>query len=160
MKTTIIRVVLIILLVLTFILIFNFSNQNGTTSGGVSRRVSKILIDIFPWTRNLNEETKNDLVEKSQFCVRKTAHVSIYTVVGILLMSLMNTYEVSNRYRFLVTIFIGASYAGLDEFHQWFIPGRSASVIDVGIDSCGVLLGSLLVFVTYILKIKRRGFKS
>ena len=86
--------------------------------------------------------------------------MSIYTVVGILLMSLMNTYEVSNRYRFLVTIFIGASYAGLDEFHQWFIPGRSASVIDVGIDSCGVLLGSLLVFVTYILKIKRRGFKS
>ena len=72
MKTTIIRVVLIILLVLTFILIFNFSNQNGTTSGGVSRRVSKILIDIFPWTKNLNEETKNDLVEKSQFCVRKT----------------------------------------------------------------------------------------
>ena len=128
----------------------------------MSKLKCSIVEDLMPLYIEdlLNEETKNDLVEKSQFCVRKTAHVSIYTLVGILLMSLMNTYEVSNRYRFLITVFIGASYAGLDEFHQWFIPGRSASVIDVGIDSCGVLLGSLLVFVTYILKIKRRGFKS
>lgn len=36
-------------------------------------------------------------------------------------------------------------YASSDELHQSFVPGRSASVIDVGIDSIGAGLGLLWV---------------
>ncbi len=32
-------------------------------------------------------------------------------------------------------------YAASDEFHQSFVPGRGDSIIDVGIDSIGSLLG-------------------
>jgi VanZ family protein len=39
---------------------------------------------------------------------------------------------------------IGVCYAGLDEFHQSFVPGRAALVMDVGFDSCGVFVGALL----------------
>jgi VanZ family protein len=34
-------------------------------------------------------------------------------------------------------------YAATDEFHQSFVPGRSARVMDVGIDTLGALLGLL-----------------
>ncbi len=35
-------------------------------------------------------------------------------------------------------------YAGLDEWHQSYVPGRSASLSDVGVDTCGIFLGLVL----------------
>ena len=41
-------------------------------------------------------------------------------------------------------------YATTDEFHQLFVPGRTGRLLDIGIDSCGALLGSLiLLFFVY-----------
>ena len=40
---------------------------------------------------------------------------------------------------------IGTAYAVTDEFHQYFVPGRSCEVRDMLIDSCGVLVGVLIV---------------
>ena len=41
-------------------------------------------------------------------------------------------------------------YANTDEFHQLFVPGRTGRLLDIGIDSCGALLGSLiLLFFVY-----------
>lgn len=34
-------------------------------------------------------------------------------------------------------------YAATDEFHQLFVPGRGAWIVDVGIDGAGALLGLL-----------------
>ena len=39
------------------------------------------------------------------------------------------------------------SYAGLDEYHQGFVAGRGPSLIDVGIDSLGVLTGIFIVLI-------------
>ena len=44
-----------------------------------------------------------------------------------------------------VSICVGLLYAISDETHQYFIPGRQASPIDVGIDTCGVITGILIV---------------
>jgi VanZ family protein len=38
-------------------------------------------------------------------------------------------------------------YAATDEFHQSFVPGRSAQVKDVGIDALGALVGLLLALI-------------
>ena len=35
-------------------------------------------------------------------------------------------------------------YAATDEFHQLFVPGRGAWIVDVGIDGVGALLGLLI----------------
>ena len=150
MKITIFRIIMLILLAITFISIFNFSNQDGQTSGGLSRKVARKIVDVFPYTKNLKEETKNKIVEKSQPIIRKGAHLSIYTLVGILIMSFISTYKIHLKYKFLISILVGLVYAGLDEIHQSFIPGipgRTASIIDVGIDTSGVLLGIILVVV-------------
>lgn len=147
MKKILFRITTLILLVLTFISIFNFSNQDGQASSGVSRKVAKKIIDIYPYTKNLNEENKNQIVEKIQPIIRKGAHLSIYTLVGILMMSFISTYNIKLKYRFLISILVGLVYASSDEIHQSFIPGRNASIIDVGIDTSGVLLGIILVLI-------------
>ena len=114
---------MLILLALTFISIFNFSNQDGQTSGGLSRKVARKIVDVFPYTKNLKEETKNKIVEKYQPIIRKGAHLSIYTLVGIFIMSFISTYKIHLKYKFLISILVGLVYASSDEIHQSFILG-------------------------------------
>jgi VanZ family protein len=45
--------------------------------------------------------------------------------------------------------------ASADEFHQSFLPGRTSSPVDVGIDMCGALLAQLLI-LTVMPRITRR----
>ena len=56
--------------------------------------------------------------------------------------------------RFLAALLTAAVYAATDEFHQYFIPGRSAAVIDVCIDTLGALIGLAILFFT--LKVVRK----
>ena len=138
---------MLILLGLTFKSIFNFSNQDGKASSGLSRKVARKIVDVFPYTKNLSEKTKNKIVEKTQPIIRKGAHLSIYTLVGIFIMSFISTYKIHLKYKFLISILVGLVYASSDEIHQSLIPGRTASIIDVGIDTAGVFLGIILVLI-------------
>jgi VanZ family protein len=47
----------------------------------------------------------------------------------------------------LITLIIAVSYAGLDEWHQSFVPVREPRVRDVLIDSTGALLAQVLVWI-------------
>ncbi|MDH3980911.1 MAG: VanZ family protein, partial [Gammaproteobacteria bacterium] len=47
-----------------------------------------------------------------------------------------------------------ALYGVLDEFHQSFVPGRNADVLDVLADASGALLGAGLLFFT----VRKLGF--
>ena len=147
MKRTLFRITMLILLGLTFMSIFNFSSQDGKVSSGLSKKVARKMVDVFPYTKNLSEKTKNKIVEKTQPIIRKGAHLSIYTLVGIFIMSFISTYKIHLKYKFLISILVGLVYASSDEIHQSFIPGRTASIIDVGIDTAGVFLGIILVLI-------------
>ena len=124
MARTIFRIILIILLCLTFFQIFQFSNENSTKSSSRSREVMRKIVDIFPYTKNLSEKTKTKIVEKSQPIIRKLAHFSIYTLVGILIMAFVSTYKLLLWKKFGISIFVGLIYAISDEFHQSFIPRK------------------------------------
>jgi VanZ family protein len=39
--------------------------------------------------------------------------------------------------RLLLVLALAIAYALLDEFHQFFVPGRSASLIDAAVDAAG-----------------------
>lgn len=147
MKRILFRITMLICLGLTFVSIFKFSSQDGQTSSGLSRKVARKIIDVFPYTRSLSENTKIKIVEKSQPIIRKGAHLSIYTLVGILIMSFISTYKLHLKYKFSISILVGLIYAISDEIHQSFTPGRTASPIDVGIDTFGVFLGIIIVLI-------------
>lgn len=147
MKKEITRLIFFILTISTFVTIFIFSNQNGEESGETSRGFTKMIIDVLPITKNLEEERKVELIEKTQTCIRKLAHFSIYTVAGINLMGFINTYErLNQKNKIALVLLIGIAYAISDEFHQMFTGGRTPAIGDVFIDSMGILFG-LTIFV-------------
>ena len=150
-KTNILRAILIILLLATFIRIFCFSNQNGTQSSGVSRKVTEIVTSNIKKVQNMPKNEKELFLEHTEKIIRKLAHFSIYTVVGLLMMSLMSTYKLKQNKRIWTSLMVGVLYASSDEIHQYFVPGRSAIVFDVMIDSAGVCLGiCIVIFVLWI----------
>ena len=144
-RINIIRGILLIMLMGTFGIIFGFSNQNGETSGGLSRKVTEFIVEINPFNKNITEEQKELQIENLHPKIRKLAHFSIYTLVGILLMSLCMTYKLKNIKRFFISLIFGIIYATTDEIHQLFIQGRSGNFIDVLIDTSGVLFGIILI---------------
>lgn len=143
----IIRAIIILLLIGTFIIIFGFSNQDGEKSGSISEKVTKWIVDINPITKNLPEEEKQIEVENMHTFIRKLAHFSIYTVVGILLMSLCMTYRLKMKNKFIISLLSGFIYASTDEIHQLFIKGRSGQISDVLLDTAGVIMGIFIVFL-------------
>lgn len=147
MKKLILRIILLVGLIGTFFIIFGFSNQNGEESGSVSQKVSKMLVDIFIHAENLNEEIKMNFANYIQPVIRKLAHFSIYTLVGIFSMGFMSTFNLKFLKRFMTSLVVGLTYAISDEFHQSFIPGRVASAKDVCIDTLGVITGIIIVFI-------------
>lgn len=145
MKINILRMILFLLLLCTFLIIFGFSSQDGETSGGISRKITETILEKSNTYNTLTQEEKNKVSHRTESIIRKLAHFSIYTLVGLLLMGLLNTYKIKNKWRIIITIIIGIIYAAFDEFHQSFSPGRTPKVTDVYIDTLGVILGCLLI---------------
>ena len=147
-KMLIIRAIFVLLLlVATFTAIFYFSSQEGITSNELSQQVIRKIIDFLGPTKDLSDAEKMELVYTWNPIIRKVAHFSIYTLVGIWGMALMCTYNISNKKRWILSLEMGILYAALDEFHQSFVSSRTASIIDVGIDTLGVITGILIVFI-------------
>ena len=145
MVTKVKRAIFAILIIIVCAIIFSFSSQNSekssSTSGGI---VSKIVNFIV---KDGDKVKKESITNTVTFWVRKMAHFSIYTLLGIFLMNEANTFNATNKKRLIVCLIFGILYAASDEFHQRFVSGRSAEIRDVLIDSSGVLFGCILVIV-------------
>ena len=68
--------------------------------------------------------------------LRKGAHLTEYAVLGVLLYRALG--------REPLALAVGIAYAATDELHQYFVPGRHASPVDVAIDAVGVAAGMLV----------------
>lgn len=144
MKIKIIRVILIALLLCTFGIIFGFSSQNSTKSSGISRKITIEITSNIKSIQEKNETEKAQILHNVEHIIRKIAHFSIYTVVGLLLMLLCKTYNIKEFDRIAICLIIGIIYATSDEIHQAFVPGRGPMFTDVLIDSMGVTVGMLI----------------
>lgn len=84
----------------------------------------------------------------------KIEHFSAYLILAILLnLTLMfqNKYPNLKKKAWLFTLMFSLVYGGLDEIHQYFIPGRDCDIIDWLADTAGVLigLGIVRIFINY-----------
>ena len=147
MKINILRIILILLLLCTFLIIFGFSSQDGETSGGLSRNITNKILQLSSKYNNLEQEEKDQVSDRTEKIIRKIAHFSIYTLVGLLLMGLLSTYKIKENWRIMLSVLLGMIYAISDEIHQGFTPGRSPRIADVYIDTLGVILGILLILL-------------
>lgn len=150
------RVLFLILLAIAFYAIFGFSAQDGETSGSLSRKITEIIVKVVSKIKTMDITMQLHWIEKLHPIIRKLAHFGVYTVVGFSIMGFMCTFDIRNIFKFIISFSTGLTYAISDEVHQYFIPGRSARVFDVFIDSLGVLTGifiliTLIVFVEAII---------
>ena len=124
--------------------IFYFSHQpgdvSGETSGRIVEMISGAVTTVLPFV---------DIPEEGlHFVIRKGAHFSVYAVLGLLSFNAFLQSGVKGKKALFFAWLLATAYAGVDEYHQTFIPGRSGEVTDVMIDSAGAItgiLGALLV---------------
>ena len=123
--------------------IFSFSAQDADTSSQVSFRVG---VKVFSaaneaFDKGWSRERIEQLSEKSQYYIRKTAHFSEYFVLAVTVAFPLYVFGVRGLWLVFFAGGFCVAFAGLDEYHQSFIDGRSPQIKDVLIDSCGVLFG-------------------
>lgn len=121
------------LLICCLVFIWGNSLLPGNLSGAISDFVGKILEFFF--------EQREPEPENGGFLLRKLAHFTEFTALGLCLCWLFGMLGKGRLLPFLC----GAAAACVDETIQIFVPGRGPSVRDVCIDSCGVLLGVILL---------------
>ncbi|MCW3134948.1 MAG: VanZ family protein [Methanophagales archaeon] len=88
----------------------------------------------------------------------KVAHFFLYMIFGFFLHPTISTSgnSVLSKYAAPLSIFIGSIYGLSDEFHQSFVPYRSASMLDFLADFFGLLFSQILIFSYFgIKRIKR-----
>jgi VanZ family protein len=78
------------------------------------------------------------------YLYRKAAHVAEYVILAVLLCRAWRGSGVRAPAYVLLALGTAVLYAMTDEFHQGFVPGRTASALDVLIDSTGCLAGIFL----------------
>jgi VanZ family protein len=79
--------------------------------------------------------------------IRKLAHVTEFGLFSITVFHGIRGGRSGWRFRWaLATLAIAVTYAGLDEWHQSFVPVRQASARDVAIDALGAVLAQVLVW--------------
>ena len=150
-RKNILRIVLLILIIINCITIFYFSNQVADESSKRSGRIVNFIAQIVPKIKNMQEPEKTIFMQETlTTIVRKTAHFSIYAMLGILSMNYMATYKEKSFYKnALIAIIFCIFYATTDEIHQYFIPGRSCELRDVCIDTVGSLTGIVITYAIY-----------
>lgn len=150
------RLIKIFLVIICMTGIFCFSSDSASTS---SKKSDGLIIKIgeFVSKHRLNSYDAQLAVEKFSFIVRKSAHFSIYFILGLLLISLVLEYIPMNKVSIIIALLISFLYAVSDEVHQYFVPGRSCEVRDVLIDTCGALLG-IFIYSIFV-KLRRKTYE-
>ncbi len=137
------KIIKIVLVLIVMITIFMFSNDNDVSSNkksdGFIIRTSEFLLN-----RKLTDKEKESYIDKYVVLVRKTAHFTIYFLLGLFFCSFLKEFDLNNKKLILYTVIFVFLYACSDEIHQLFISGRSGEILDVLIDTLGGLTSSII----------------
>ncbi|OQA89749.1 MAG: VanZ like family protein [Elusimicrobia bacterium ADurb.Bin231] len=77
--------------------------------------------------------------------LRKIAHMTEYFVLTLLLYrALKKSFYMPAQRILFIAMLLSFVYALSDEYHQSFVPNRSGNIIDVLIDSTGILFAYIL----------------
>lgn len=130
------------------IVIFSASADSGSVAHS-SRIIDPICFWLWP-------DISVAALETIHFLVRKSAHMTEYALLALLLLRALS-HERGEVRRWISSAWVLATaYAASDELHQLFVEGRNGSFIDVLIDSAGAALG----LFAYSWVVRRRSEKA
>lgn len=155
----VITVIAVCLLIAVYIMIFLFSADDAAESSSLSVAVTRKLMNLYYHFFSGNNNavlTLPVVTDDAEAIVRKMAHFTEYMAVGFLSFGIAVIWMQRIKAGIVaVTLQVFLS-AGLDEIHQYFVPGRYASFRDVLIDTAGGIAGIMIVFLMYKIRKRRR----
>ena len=126
----------------------SYASTSSFSASNTSRIIGPLVLWFYP---NTSAETLATI----QFFTRKIAHFTEYAILGFLAARAFRTspHPAISRRWFWISAALIIVYALIDEYHQSFVPSRTASIFDSFIDMSGGL--AALIF----LRKKSRGFR-
>jgi len=126
--------------------LISFLSTDSFSSGHTSRFIIPVLHWIFPGA-------SVSTLELMHAVIRKTAHLTEYFIFSLLLLRALRGKERGWKLRWAIyAIAIAAGYSALDEFHQSFVPSRTASPWDSLIDTVGASVAQIAAGLWYRFK--------
>lgn len=123
-----------------WLLFISFASTNQFSASNTSEILRPLLLWFFP---NLSESR----LAAVHFLTRKAGHFTEYAVLAFLTRRafITSSHAFLQRNWFQLGLLLVVTYGLLDEFHQSFVPSRTASVYDSVID----IAGGLTVLLIY-----------
>lgn len=125
--------------------IFHNSLTPADESSRQSGKVLEIILRVVEWLGG-------DSGWITEHLIRKTAHFTEYTVLGILLGETLRQYQTGVAMQRILQCWIGSVIPLVDETLQLFTEGRSGQISDVWLDMAGVFTGFFLIGMIFWMK--------
>lgn len=148
-KKKIITGILGVCLLLVYLMIFGFSADNAEESSTISRAIMDFMVDLYDKLAGGSGESvaMDPQTVPLEKIIRKAAHFAEYMAVGFLSFGIAVLW-VKRIWTGIWAVMVQLIVSGaLDELHQYFVPGRYASLKDVMIDAAGGLAGILIILL-------------
>src|ERR1700736_4562708 len=113
----------------------------GSTDLLSAEHTSRFLVPFLRW---LDPQISFTTLNAIQLGIRKLGHLTEYAILAVLLWHALRSgtrWQMKMSILFFIAWIACAIFAASDEFHQSFVPSRTASPVDVMIDICGALIG-------------------
>lgn len=137
------RIFFSVLVIACMAVIFNFSREDSTKSSETSGKITKTAVHIAVSDYDeLPADKQLSIMEKATHIIRKSAHFSLYALLGFLTSLAVGRRKLLSPGTTGVIVFCFL-YAVSDEIHQYFVPGRSCEFRDMIIDTSGAFTGML-----------------
>src|SRR6202035_5141994 len=116
----------------------------GSTDMLSAEHTSRFLVPILRW---LDPQISWATLNAIQTIIRKLGHVTEYAILAVLMWRAQRggtVWKLKTSILFAIVWIACAVFAASDEFHQSFVPSRTASFHDVMIDVCGAVVGLII----------------
>ena len=121
--------------------LISLASTDAFSAGQTSHVILPALHWLFPFA-------SVQTLERMHFFIRKSAHFCAYFVFSLLLMRGMRGNDRGWKLRWAIwALALAAGYSAFDEFHQSFVPSRTASPWDSLLDTTGAAAAQLALWV-------------
>lgn len=127
------------LLCLNLAFIWGNSLLPGSVSGAISHWLQNVLAQLFP-----GDNTPTD---SGHGLLRKLAHFTEFCTLGMLFFWLFQLLCKTPWKHLAFPFLCGSLAACVDETIQMFVPDRGPAIKDVGINTLGVTLGIVILYI-------------
>ena len=123
-------------------------------SGLIAGTSSTVILphDFFAWFGShvfTNEASFRAFVvfwRYSWFAIVKGWHAAEFAILFLIVLVVVDRLTVTRRRNVVLALTFALLFAGLDEYHQTFVPGRGGTWTDVAIDGLGASLAGLIAW--------------